>query len=241
MSKIILFGSKGHLGTKLASKLKERSITLLTPDRKIIDLADFDKLKKYIDDVKPDVIINTASYPLIPTNESTYSKEYIENLLSSNIQVVLNIARICMNMNIKLIHFSTEYVFYGDEGNYNTDSALYPKNKYGLSKGSGEFIVRMLENSLIIRCPFIREDIFTHPKAFIDQFTSRQYIFQIVDEVCDACLSSECGVKHIVGERRNLFMIAKETREDIEFTVMPENLKKFIPVDSSLSKNTFEI
>ena len=70
---------------------------------------------------------------------------------------------------IKLIYFSTNYVYPGTKGNYKEIDPVNPINKYALSKLGGESAVRMYDNSLILRI-IMCEKPFTHKSAFFDIF-----------------------------------------------------------------------
>ena len=52
---------------------------------------------------------------------------------------------------IKLIYFSTLYVYPGKTGNYKESDSLFPTNHYSWSKLGGECAVQMHKNSLILR------------------------------------------------------------------------------------------
>ena len=90
---------------------------------------------------------------------------------------------------------------------------------------------------MIIRPPLIRDDKFEHPKAFTDQFTSRQYVSDVAKQIIDNLDNKYIGIKHIVGKRQSLFDLAKETVKDVEKGTMPDNLKLVLPTDSSLDTN----
>jgi len=74
-------------------------------------------------------------------------------------------------MNIKLIYFSTSYVYPGEKNNYKEDSPVRPINKYALSILGGETSVGMYKNSLILRLS-MTEKPFIHNSAFKDFITN---------------------------------------------------------------------
>ena len=73
----------------------------------------------------------------------------------------------CQKENIKLIYFSTNFVYPGKKGNYKETDPVLPINKYAISKFGGECSVQMYENSLILRIS-MTEKPFIHKKAFSD-------------------------------------------------------------------------
>ena len=91
----------------------------------------------------------------------------------------------CKKLNIKLIHFSTSYVYSGKKGNYKETDSLMPNNNYAWSKLGGESSVQLYKNSLILRAcmtekPFVHNYAFTNVKCnfiFHDEFIKILLIF----------------------------------------------------------------
>ena len=91
----------------------------------------------------------------------------ISKSIELNIIGTCNLVVECFKKNIKLIYFSTNYLYPGTRGNYREDDPILPWNNYGWSKLGGESAVQMYDNSLILRCS-ITEYPFRHKKAFSD-------------------------------------------------------------------------
>ena len=89
----------------------------------------------------------------------------IEESISTNIIGTSNIVKICSQEKIKLIYFSTNYVYPGIKGNYKEDDPILPINKYAISKFGGECAVQMYDNSLILRI-CMTEKPFVHKNGF---------------------------------------------------------------------------
>ena len=70
--------------------------------------------------------------------------------IKKNIIGTCNIVRVCNEYNVKLIYFSTNYVYPGKRGNYKETDPILPCNNYGWSKLGGECAVQMYKNSLIL-------------------------------------------------------------------------------------------
>ena len=98
----------------------------------------------------------------------------IKQSINLNIIGTANITKICSEMNIKLIYFSTHYVYPGKKGNYAETDPLLPVNNYAWSKLGGESSVHLYENSLILRVCMTQKP-FVHKKAFADVKTSFIY------------------------------------------------------------------
>ena len=77
-------------------------------------------------------------------------EKLLNNSIDLNIIGTANITKVCSDLGIKLIYFSTSYVYPGAKGNYKESDALLPINNYAWSKLGGESAVRMYKNSLIL-------------------------------------------------------------------------------------------
>ncbi len=91
----------------------------------------------------------------------------ISKSIDLNIIGTANIVKVCSKLKIKLIYFSTNYVYQGKKGNYKETDPLLPVNNYAWSKLGGESSVQMYKNSLILRV-CMTEEPFIHKKAFSD-------------------------------------------------------------------------
>jgi dTDP-4-dehydrorhamnose reductase len=104
--------------------------------------------------------------------------QHEKNIIQSinlNIIGTSNIVIVCKKLKIKLIYFSTSYIYPGDKGNYKEDDPILPVNNYAWSKLGGESAVQMYNNSLIIRA-CMTEKPFVHNKALTDVYLN--FIFQ---------------------------------------------------------------
>ena len=91
----------------------------------------------------------------------------ISKSISINIIGTCNVVKICSELNIKLIYFSTGYVYEGKKGNYKENDPVLPFNNYAWSKLGGECAVRLYKNSLTLRI-MMSEKPFPHDVAFKD-------------------------------------------------------------------------
>ena len=118
-----------------------------------------------------------------------------------------------------LIHISTDYVFYGDTGNYREDDPVGPvRNYYALSKLVAEEVARLAERHLVIRTSF-RPREFPYPVAFDDVFTSQDYVDIIAPEITLAVRHVDeipFDTLHIATERKSVYDLAKRRSEEVE-------------------------
>ena len=100
--------------------------------------------------------------------------KFISKSIDINIIGTSNVVKVCDEFNIKLIYFSTGYVYPGIKGNYKETDSVLPINNYAWSKLGGECAVAMYKNSLILRITMC-EKPFLYKKAFYDIETNFMY------------------------------------------------------------------
>ena len=158
----------------------------------------------------------------------------IEKSINLNIIGTANITKACNKQNIKLIYFSTNYVYPGIKGNYSEKDTLLPVNNYAWSKLGGEASVQLYRNSLILRV-CMAEKPFVHKQAFINVKTS--FIYQ--EEVAKILfkLINKKGVINIGGESRYVYNFAKKENKNIKKIYLKKHLDQGMPINSSVSIN----
>ena len=87
----------------------------------------------------------------------------ISKSIDLNIIGTANVVKICEKYKIKLIYFSTNYIYPGKKGNYKENDPILPINSYAWSKLGGECAVRLYKNSLILRTNFFGKSISQKP------------------------------------------------------------------------------
>ena len=136
--KITLLGANGQLGHDLQPVLNAHELRSLT--RNEIDVTDFNRTRKLLFELHPDLILNTTAYHRVDDCESKPELAYQANVLA-----VLNLVRIANDLGAVLVHISTDYVFDGCAREpYTEDAVPFPLSVYANSKLSGEFLVRAL-------------------------------------------------------------------------------------------------
>jgi len=148
--KILLTGKNGQVGFELAKKLSPLG-ELIATDREDLDLSNLAAIKKFIDQAKPDIIINSAAYTAVDKAESEPNLAHQINAEAPKI-----LAAKASELNIPLIHFSTDYVFDGlkKEAYIETDPT-HPQSIYGKTKCEGEEKVRLHPKHIILRTSWV--------------------------------------------------------------------------------------
>jgi len=148
--KILLTGKNGQVGFELAKKLGALGEVIAT-DREELDLTNPDAIRKFIDQTKPDIIINPAAYTAVDKAESEPDLAYQINVKAPEV-----LAEKASELNIPLVHFSTDYVFDGlkKEAYVETDPTS-PQSVYGKTKHDGEEKVRKHPKHIILRTSWV--------------------------------------------------------------------------------------
>ena len=151
MKKIMVTGSNGLLGQKLTDlSLLDPEIELIAtsigPNRHNIkggyvyeelDILDQDRLHDLVEKYQPDAIIHTAAMTNVDTCEVERTKCY-----ALNVQAVKNLVQVCEEMDIQLIHLSTDFIFDGEDGPYTEEAEPNPLSYYGETKLESELILK---------------------------------------------------------------------------------------------------
>ena len=139
--KILLTGVSGQVGHALQQFLANHSSpdnTILSLDRSQLDLSNQDEIRRVIQIIKPDLIINPAAYTAVDKAEIEPELAYAINAIAPQI-----LAEEAEKIGAAMIHFSTEYVYNGAKsGAYVEDDPTDPLCVYGKSKLAGEDAIR---------------------------------------------------------------------------------------------------
>ena len=154
-------GGSGRFA-KVFKKIKN-NYKIYYPKKNILNIKNINSISKYVKKIKPDYLIHCAAL----SRPMSIHDENIDESINTNIIGTSNIVRVCNKEKIKLIYFSTNYVYPGIKGNYKENDPIFPINKYALSKFGGECAVQMYKDSLILRI-CMTEKPFIHKKAFND-------------------------------------------------------------------------
>ena len=159
--KILLLGSNGQLGSYLSKNLKTNSKYIIIKSTNYkINLICIKKKIKILNKIKPNVIINCSAYTNV--DEAEKNKKMA---LRMNFSLVSYLSKYCKINDIKLVHFSTDYVFYGKNKLYTETDKCNPINYYGLTKLLGEKAIQQSNcKHVIFRISWL---ISGHKKSFL--------------------------------------------------------------------------
>ena len=138
--KVALIGADGQLGSDLMKALKDHDLLpLYYPD---FDVTKPAVAKEILSKLKPEIVINTAAYHRVDECEDNPQESFRVNSIA-----IRDLALLCRELDLVLVHFSTDYVFDGKKKNpYTEDDVPNPLSVYATSKLTGEYFVRNILN-----------------------------------------------------------------------------------------------
>lgn len=220
--KIIVTGGNGRFAQVL--KKENNKLNIFFPSKKIFNILNIGLMKKYIQKIKPKYIIHCAGLSR-PMN--LHVKD-ISKSINLNIIGTANVVNLCNEFNIKLIYFSTGYVYEGKKGNYSEKDPVLPINNYAWSKLGGESSVILYKKSLILRI-MMCEKPFLHDHAFYDVKTNFMFhdeVAKIIPKILD-----KKGIINVGGKIQSIFNFAKKTKKN----VIKSSGKKIFPPNPSMN------
>lgn len=150
---ILVTGSMGQLGSEIKELSSNYNYNFFFTTRDDIDITSKDSIKEFCQTNSINVIINCAAYTAVDKAQSD-----IENADLVNRKAVKKLSIVSKELDIKLIHISTDYVFDGKNFKpYVEEFQTNPQSVYGKTKLDGEIEIRDINplNSIIIRTSWV--------------------------------------------------------------------------------------
>ena len=224
--KILVTGGDGKFAKVL--KVKNKKLNLFFASKKYCNILNINSIIKVIKKKKPKIILHCAglSKPM-NVHEKNINKSIDLNIIGTS-----NLVKVCNIYKIKLIYFSTGYVYAGTKGNYKESDGANPFNNYGLSKLGGESAVRMLSDSLVLRItmtekPFIYNKAYSNLKS---NFMFHEDLVQILPK-----LINKKGIINVGGPSQSVYNFAKKYNKKIKKILSKKNSK--LPLNQTMSLN----
>lgn len=223
--KIIVTGGEGRFAKEL-KKIKTK-YNFIFRNKKELNILSIKSINENLKKFKPDIILHLAGL----SRPMSIHEKIINKSIDLNIIGTSNLVKICNDNSIKIIFFSTSYVYPGTKGNYKETDALLPWNNYGWSKLGAESAVQMYKNSLIIRA-CMTEKPFIHKYAYSN--VNSNFIFH--EEFAKKFIKvlNKKGIINIGGETKTIFNFAKKNNRKV---IKIKSKGEFpLKMDMSLSK-----
>ena len=221
-NKIVVTGGYGRFG-KVLNQINN-SLNIYYPKKNILNILKINSIEKYLKKIKPKYLIHCAGL----SRPMNIHDTQISKSIDLNIIGTANIVKICSKLKIKLIYFSTGYVYQGKLGNYKETDPVLPINNYAWSKLGGECAVSMYKNSLILRITMC-EKPFIHRHAFSDIETNFMYHDEVA-KIIPKILNKK-GIINIGGKTQTVYAFAKKDNKNVKKT----SGKKFFPSKPSMN------
>ena len=205
--KILVTGGDGRFSKIL--KKENKFLNLIFKSKKELNIMNLKSIENCIKKVKPKIIMHTAGL----SRPMNLHKKNISKSIDLNIIGTANITKICKKYNIKLVYFSTGYVYEGVKGNYSESDPVKPFNNYGLSKLGGECAVAMYSNSLILRIT-MTEKPFLHKKAFSNLKTNFMFHDDLVKMLPK--ILKQKGILNVGGRSQSVYSFAKKNNSKVK-------------------------
>ena len=208
MKKIIFTGGSGKFG-KIFKKFNLNKKNIYYPSSNSFDVTNIKKMENIIKRIRPKFIIHAAAI----SRPMELHEKKVEKSISTNIIGTSNVVNLCYKYKIKLIYFSTNYVYPSKKGNYKEDNPVLPINNYAWSKLGGECAAQMLKNSLILRIcmtekPFLYSYAYTNLKTnFMFHEDLAKVFFKLINKK---------GIINIGGPTQSVFRFARKNNKNIK-------------------------
>ncbi|HEX6982819.1 MAG TPA: dTDP-4-dehydrorhamnose reductase [Balneolaceae bacterium] len=217
--KVILLGASGQLGLEWQHFLKKTAddISLVPYNSSQLDITDTKNVRVEMMKQQPDTVVNCAAFTNVDGAEE--QKELSRKV---NVDAAGNLARLSDELDFKLVHYSTDYVFPGDKEDreklpegYAEDFPAGPINYYGQTKWEGEQLIRdATENYLVLRVswlcgPFGKNFVKTmlklgrerdKLKVVNDQWGSPAFTENVVENSLNLVKADRRGTYHITSK-----------------------------------------
>ena len=209
--KVLVTGVKGQLGYDVVNELEKRGLEAVGVDIDEMDITDAVSVDKVIKETSPDAVIHCAAYTAVDAAEDN-----VELCRKVNADGTANIAKVCKELDIKMMYISTDYVFDGQgERPWEPDDERHPLNVYGQTKYEGEVAVTdALDKYFIVRIAWV---FGVNGKNFIkailnkaktvdtltvvnDQFGSPTYTYDLARLLVDMIQTEKYGFYHATNE-----------------------------------------
>ena len=221
-NKIVVTGGSGRFAQSL--KKTKSSYNFVYPDKKKLNISNSNSIFKFLKKTKPWAVLHLAGLSR-PMNEHDKN---ISKSINLNIIGTSNLVSICSKLNIKIIYFSTSYVYPGKKGNYKESDPVLPWNNYAWSKLGGECAVQMYKNSLILRV-CMTEKPFIHKKAFANVKLN----FMFHDEIAKILVKilHKKGIINLGGPTKTVYDFAKKYKPNVKKIFIKKNSFNNFPLN----------
>lgn len=208
--KILVTGVKGQLGYDVVNEAEQRGIEAVGVDIEEMDITDASQVNQVIKSGHYDAVVHCAAWTAVDKAE-----EMVDVCRKVNAEGTANIAKVCAELDIPMMYFSTDYVFDGEGVRpWEEYDERHPLNVYGQTKYEGELAVEKLKKFFIVRIAwvfgkngnnFIKTMLrLGKEKGAVsvvnDQIGSPTYTYDLARLVVDMIQTDAYGIYHATNE-----------------------------------------
>ena len=253
--RVLVTGVKGQLGYDVVNECKKQGIDPVGVDIEEMDITDEAAVRKVITESNVEAVIHCAAYTAVDAAEDN-----VDLCRKVNAGGTENIAKVCKELDLKMMYISTDYVFDGQgERPWQPDDERHPLNVYGQTKCEGEYAVeKYLDKYFIVRIAWV---FGVNGKNFIktmlrlgkergavsvvnDQIGSPTYTFDLAVLLVDMIQTEKYGRYHATNEgvcswaefAEEIFKLAGMNVKVNHITTAEYPTKAKRPLNSRLSK-----
>lgn len=190
--KIFVTGCNGQLGRAINLQYKDDpNVTFVNTDVADLDITKVDDVMSAVKAEKPDVIVNCAAHTAVDACETDLDNAYKINAIGPR-----NLSLAANEVNAKLVHVSTDYVFDGKGTRpYTEFDPVNPQGAYGKTKLAGEEFVKAFANKyFIIRTAWLYGDGKNFVKTMLRLSETNDVVRVVKDQV-----GSPTSTKELAG------------------------------------------
>lgn len=242
--RVFITGAKGTLGTELCCQLDQYKLPYVATDREV-DICDIQAFRNALAESGCDAVLHCAGLIDVPWCEIHRDEAYRVNVAGA-----MSVAKTCHALGKFLLHVSTDYVYKGDKpyqgdgrvGNYETGDRLDPINYYAFTKILADIVVQnaLPDNSIVARLSFKKKGPWPYPKAFIDQYTSRDTVDVIANQLLQVLYGNHIGIVHLGTQRKTVFELAQRQSPEVQPISINDIKNVVLPKDTSLKLTKVE-
>ena len=151
--KVLVTGITGQLGHDVVHELEKRNHQAIGVSVDEMDITDADRVSQVIKQYQPEAVIHCAAWTAVDAAEDEENREKVHQVNAAGSE---NVARVCKELDIKMMYISTDYVFDGQgEQPWDADCTDYkPLNIYGQTKGE-KAVSSLLSKFFIVRIAWV--------------------------------------------------------------------------------------
>jgi len=196
---ILVTGAKGQVGRELINKGMLSGWKMVGIDLQEVDITDAAAVSKYLGPMDLEIVVNAAAFTAVDAAETE-----VEAAFAVNRDGAANLADICAEKKIPLIHISTDYVYDGTKKSaYLESDMVSPQGVYARSKAQGDAaVVDRLKAHIILRTAWVYS-VHGHNfvKTMLRLFREKESVSVVEDQYGSPTNASDIAeaILHIIG------------------------------------------